>query len=64
MLLFFKSTLVFTYFLGSYGAVNCSNIIIRLIEKIEFLYSNIIRDWDGAMEIFLPIENITKEIFS
>jgi hypothetical protein len=38
-------------------------LLKRLIEKVEFLYSNIIRDWDGAMEIFLPIENITKEIF-
>jgi len=39
-------------------------LLKRFIEKVEFLYSNIIRDWDGAMEIFLPIENITKEIFS
>ncbi len=38
-------------------------LLKRFIEKVEFLYSNIIRDWDGAMEIFLPIENITKEIF-
>lgn len=38
-------------------------LLERFIEKVEFLYSNIIRDWDGAMEIFLPIENITKEIF-
>ncbi len=39
-------------------------LLKRFIEKVEFLYSNIIRDWDGAMEIFLPIENITREIFS
>ena len=39
-------------------------LLKRFIEKVEFLYSNIIRDWDGTMEIFLPIENITKEIFS
>ena len=39
-------------------------LLKRLIEKVEFLYSNLIRDWDGAMEIFLPIENITQEIFS
>ena len=38
-------------------------LLKRFIEKVEFLYSNIVRDWDGAMEIFLPIENITKEIF-
>lgn len=38
-------------------------LLKRFIEKVEFLYSNIIRDWDGTMEIFLPIENITKEIF-
>jgi len=38
-------------------------LLKRFIEKVEFLYSNIIRDWDGAMEIFQPIENITKEIF-
>ena len=44
--------------------LNSLNFLLkRLIEKVEFLYSNIIRDWDGAMEIFLPIENITKEIF-
>jgi len=43
---------------------NSLNFLLkRLIEKVEFLYSNIIRDWDGAMEIFLPIENITQEIF-
>ncbi len=40
------------------------NFLLKsFIEKVEFLYSNIIRDWDGAMEIFFPIENITKEIF-
>ena len=39
-------------------------LLKRLIEKVEFLYSNIVRDWDGTMEIFLPIENITQEIFS
>ncbi len=39
-------------------------LLKRFIEKVEFIYSNIIRDWDGAMEIFLPIENITREIFS
>jgi hypothetical protein len=45
--------------------LNSLNFLLkRLIEKVEFLYSNIIRDWDGAMEIFLPIENITQEIFS
>ena len=38
-------------------------LLKRLIEKVEFLYSNIIRDWDGEMEIFHPIENITQEIF-
>ncbi|MHA1460188.1 MAG: hypothetical protein ACTSO8_01800 [Promethearchaeota archaeon] len=44
--------------------LNSLNFLLkRLIEKVEFLYSNIIRDWDGAMEIFLPIENITQEIF-
>ncbi len=44
--------------------LNSLNFLLkRLIEKVEFLYSNIIRDWDGAMEIFLPIEKITKEIF-
>ncbi|NVM17948.1 MAG: hypothetical protein HWN80_09545 [Candidatus Lokiarchaeota archaeon] len=44
--------------------LNSLNFLLKLlIEKVEFLYSNIIRDWDGAMEIFLPIENITKEIF-
>lgn len=45
--------------------LNSLNFLLkRFIEKVEFLYSNIIRDWDGAMEIFLPIENITREIFS
>ena len=45
--------------------LNSLNFLLkRLIEKVEFLYSNIIRDWDGAMEIFLPIENITQELFS
>ncbi|MCK4286839.1 MAG: hypothetical protein KAX18_11580 [Candidatus Lokiarchaeota archaeon] len=45
--------------------LNSLNFLLkRLIEKAEFLYSNIIRDWDGAMEIFLPIENIFQEIFS
>jgi hypothetical protein len=39
-------------------------LLKRFIEKVEFIYSNIIRDWDGAMEIFLPIENIAREIFS
>ena len=39
-------------------------LLKRFIEKVEFIYSNIIRDWDGTMEIFLPIENITREIFS
>ncbi|MHA1471945.1 MAG: hypothetical protein ACTSQW_02475 [Promethearchaeota archaeon] len=44
--------------------LNSLNFLLkRLVEKVEFLYSNIIRDWDGAMEIFLPIENITREIF-
>ncbi len=44
--------------------LNSLNFLLkRLIEKVEFQYSNIIRDWDGAMEIFLPIENITQEIF-
>ena len=44
---------------------NSLNFLLkRLIEKVEFIYSNIVRDWDGAMEIFLPIENITREIFS
>ncbi len=38
-------------------------LLKNFVEKVEFLYSNIIRDWDGPMEIFLPIENITKEIF-
>ena len=45
--------------------LNSLNFLLkRFIEKVEFLYSNIIRDWDGAMEIFHPIENITREIFS
>lgn len=45
--------------------LNSLNFLLkRFIEKVEFLYSNIIRDWDGAMEIFLPIENITQEVFS
>ncbi|MFX0076325.1 MAG: hypothetical protein ACFE96_12845 [Candidatus Hermodarchaeota archaeon] len=45
--------------------LNSLNFLLkRFIDKVEFLYSNIIRDWDGAMEIFLPIENITREIFS
>jgi hypothetical protein len=44
--------------------LNSLNFLLkRLIEKVEFLYSNIIRDWDGAMEIFRPIENLTQEIF-
>ncbi len=44
--------------------LNTLNFLLkRLIEKVEFLYSNLIRDWDGSMEIFLPIENITQEIF-
>jgi hypothetical protein len=44
---------------------NSLNFLLkRLIEKVEFIYSNIVRDWDGAMEIFRPIENITREIFS
>ena len=44
--------------------LNTLNFLLKLlIEKVEFLYSNIIRDWDGSMEIFLPIENITQEIF-
>jgi len=44
--------------------LNSLNFLLkRLIEKVEFLYSNLIRDWDGSMEIFLPIDNITQEIF-
>ncbi|NHJ22122.1 MAG: hypothetical protein EAX91_14340 [Candidatus Lokiarchaeota archaeon] len=44
--------------------LNSLNFLLkRLIKKVEFLYSNIIRDWDGEMEIFRPIENITQEIF-
>jgi len=44
--------------------LNSLNFLLKqFIEKVEFLYSNIIRDWDGNMEIFLPIENITQEIF-
>ena len=38
-------------------------LLKRFVEKVEFLYSNIIRDWDGPMEIFLTIDIITQEIF-
>ena len=35
-----------------------------LIQHLERLYSNVLKNWDGDLEIFNPIDEIIDEIFS
>ncbi|MFW9947132.1 MAG: hypothetical protein ACFFDX_09920, partial [Candidatus Odinarchaeota archaeon] len=36
----------------------------ELVLKIESIYKSILKDWDGNLDIFSPIEDIMNEIFS
>jgi len=38
--------------------------IIQLVIKIEQLYKDILKNWDGDLDIFNPIKDIFEEIFS
>jgi len=36
----------------------------ELVLKIESIYKSILKDWDGDLDIFSPVEDIMNEIFS
>ncbi len=36
----------------------------QFINKVENLYQNILKDWDGNIDVFYPVENIVAELFS
>lgn len=38
-------------------------LLNKLVERIETVYLNVLKDWKGNLNIFLSIENIIKEIF-
>lgn len=53
-----------------YGAVICEEnlkslqiLLKKFIEKIESIYYDILKNWDGDMKILRPIDDIAKEIF-
>ena len=53
-----------------YGAIVCDEklkslqiLLKNFIEKIESIYYNILKDWNGDMHILRPIDEIAKEIF-
>ncbi|MBN1217174.1 MAG: hypothetical protein JXA99_17270 [Candidatus Lokiarchaeota archaeon] len=46
--------------------VNLDSLHILLnnfIEKIEIIYSNILKEWDGDLKVLRPIDNIIKDYF-
>jgi len=38
-------------------------LLNNFLERVEESYANVLQDWDGDLNIFQPIENITKGIF-
>ncbi len=53
-----------------YGVLICDKelealkiLLRKFIEKVEMIYDNILRSWDGNLKIFRPIEDIAKEFF-
>ena len=54
----------------TYGIVICKEnlyslqrLIARFVYKIEAIYSNVLKDWRGDLEIFKPIKQIFNEVF-
>ncbi|MBY8988979.1 MAG: hypothetical protein KGD61_11040 [Candidatus Lokiarchaeota archaeon] len=43
---------------------NFESYLRKLIQHLERLYYNVLKKWDGDLEIFNPIEDIINEIFS
>jgi hypothetical protein len=53
-----------------YGALICNKnldslhiLLERFIERVELIFSTILENWNGNLQILKPIENIAKEIF-
>ena len=44
--------------------ISLNNLLNKLMEKIETVYMGILPEWDGDLNIFLPIENMVKKIFT
>ena len=38
-------------------------LLSNFIEKIEIIYSNILKEWDGDLKVLRPIDAIIKEYF-
>jgi hypothetical protein len=43
---------------------NFESYLRKLIQRLERLYYNVLKNWDGDLEIFNPIDDIIDEIFS
>ena len=53
-----------------YGVLICDKelealkiLLSKFIEKVELIYNNILKTWDGSLKIFRPIEDIANEFF-
>jgi hypothetical protein len=53
-----------------YGVLICDKeleslkiLLRKFIEKVEMIYNNILKSWDGNLKVFMPIEDIAKEFF-
>ncbi|MFX0004859.1 MAG: hypothetical protein ACFE9J_15430, partial [Candidatus Hermodarchaeota archaeon] len=45
-------------------SMNIEFYMRQLISKVEQVYKNILKNWDGDLDIFNPIKDIYEEIFS
>lgn len=44
--------------------LNSLKLILKsFVEKIEFIYSNLLENWQGGLKIFTPIDDIVNEFF-
>ena len=43
--------------------ISLRTLIERFVYRIEEVYSNVLKDWKGDLEIFKPIEQLYNEVF-